>query len=356
MRPSPEESRFVDLRLLAIAVLAILAPPTILRADPPPAAVQPNPWWSAWYASPLVRLPEGRRLKLYCVGRGSPTVVFESGLGSGASAWRLVQPEVAKVTRTCSYDRAGLGGSDPAPPPRDLNALTTDLSQLLKASGEHGPFVLVGHSLGGQIVRQYAYLHPRAVVGLVLLDPTADHQLERITAIFPGFKALQAQGLAQDQRCLALAEHGALDTGSKEGTDCLDPAPADLPPSLGSYFDRYARSPVHRAAEVAEMEGFLGPNSNEADAARHALGAVPLVVLTADGTAKNPALTPARQAAAADLWWRLHEEIARLSTRGENRLVHSSHDVESEQPGAVVQVVKQLVAEARSLSADLELP
>ena len=113
------------------------------------------------------------RLHLYCTGanvNGSPTVILEQGGGGNTLGWFLVQPEVAKATRVCSYDRAGQGWSDAAPEPRDGESIAKDLHTLLQNAGIPGPYVLAGHSYGGLFVRAYAAYYPEEVVGLVLLD------------------------------------------------------------------------------------------------------------------------------------------------------------------------------------------
>ena len=95
----------------------------------------------------------GFRLKLNCTGNGSPAVILEAGLGDLAFEWKLVQPELPKHTRVCSYDRAGYGGSDPGAIPRTSRQIAKELHALLKNAGEKPPFILVGHSFGGYNVR-----------------------------------------------------------------------------------------------------------------------------------------------------------------------------------------------------------
>ncbi|MGE3176086.1 MAG: alpha/beta fold hydrolase [Vicinamibacterales bacterium] len=134
---------------------------------------------------PDVRLVDvgARRLHLRCEGIGSPLVILESGLGASADTWAAVQPAVAADTRTCAYDRAGLGRSDPAPPGRRTGRdAVTDLAAMLKAAGLSGPMVLVAHSFGGVIAREFARAHPADVAGLVLVDSTHERQDMRLAA------------------------------------------------------------------------------------------------------------------------------------------------------------------------------
>ena len=136
----------------------------------------------------LVEVGGGRRLHINCSGvvaGGGPTVVLESGAGNAASVWDRVQPEVAKFTRVCSYDRAGLGSSDPVPAPRTIVALTEDLHSLLVNAKVSGPYVLVGHSLGGILVRLYASYYPREVAGMVLVDSAHEDEPDRGMALIP---------------------------------------------------------------------------------------------------------------------------------------------------------------------------
>jgi len=126
------------------------------------------------YAQPgqLVSV-NGFRLNLYCTGSGSPTVVFDSGFLDWAPAWSTVQPQIAKWTRACSFDRAGAGFSEPGPMPRTSVRIAKELHAALDRAGITGPFILVGHAFGGDNVRTFADLHMGEVAGLVLVDADA---------------------------------------------------------------------------------------------------------------------------------------------------------------------------------------
>jgi pimeloyl-ACP methyl ester carboxylesterase len=123
----------------------------------------------ALYAAPQTqaRLSDGRRYNLVCMGKGGPVAVLDVGLRDWSLSWRGLQPELAKVTRTCIADRAGYGFSDPGPSPRDSVAETQDLENALKAAGIRPPYILVGHSLGGLNTRLFAYRNPDKVGGLI---------------------------------------------------------------------------------------------------------------------------------------------------------------------------------------------
>lgn len=115
----------------------------------------------------------GHRLYVNCIGRGGPTVILEAALGGNSTIWDLVQPEVARFTTVCSYDRANTGRSDPAPKPRTAQMAVDELRALLQNAGIRGPYVLVGHSYGGWITQLFARQDGgRQVTGVVLVDAT----------------------------------------------------------------------------------------------------------------------------------------------------------------------------------------
>jgi pimeloyl-ACP methyl ester carboxylesterase len=114
----------------------------------------------------------GHRLQIVCAGRGSPPVVMDSGLGDSHDTWEEVLPEVARFTRVCAYDRAGLGKSDPGPMPRTSRVIVSELRALLREAGVNGPYALVGHSFGGLNMSLFAASHPEEIAGLVLVDAT----------------------------------------------------------------------------------------------------------------------------------------------------------------------------------------
>jgi len=121
-------------------------------------------------------------------------MILDSGMGGPALDWVLVQPEVAKFTRVCSYDRAGYGWSDVSPVSRTSLHITQELKALLDAAGEKGPFVLVGHSFGGYNVRVFTDRYPKQVVGLVLVDASHPDEGHRTDAVLSAAqRAMQQQ-------------------------------------------------------------------------------------------------------------------------------------------------------------------
>jgi pimeloyl-ACP methyl ester carboxylesterase len=194
----------------------------------------------------LVAIGGGRSLYLDCVGSGSPTVVLEAGFGGSTGNWRDVQPQIGRMTRTCSYDRAGLGNSVALPGVHDAGDEIDDLQRLLDAAGKGPPYVLVGHSYGGLLVRLFAKAHPKETAGVVLVDAVGRNQMRRELATWPKSLAPAARRDAarRVQDGVDVAAGNALSTGVRTlGETPLAVITAgthedDLPPRLSRALDR----------------------------------------------------------------------------------------------------------------------
>jgi pimeloyl-ACP methyl ester carboxylesterase len=127
----------------------------------------------------------GRRLYVECKGSGSPTVLLEAGFGGGSDAWVDVLAELGRQTRTCSYDRAGIGASDAIPGVHDAGDEIRDLERLLDRRRIAPPYVLVGHSYGGLLARLFAHAHPDETGGVVLIDANGRDDRRRSLALWP---------------------------------------------------------------------------------------------------------------------------------------------------------------------------
>ena len=176
----------------------------------------------------MISLPTGNRLSLYCVGTGGPTVVLETGFGGGAYAtWHKLQPILARTVRSCSYDRAGYGFSELGTDlPRDIKHDVLDLHMLLHKASEHGPYVLVGHSDGGNIIGAFADRFPTEVAGLVFLDAAA--VLEKQTEVSKSSNSpnvpsnYEKEHLDQIRTCIRRAELSSGALVPQPGDYCLD--------------------------------------------------------------------------------------------------------------------------------------
>jgi pimeloyl-ACP methyl ester carboxylesterase len=276
----------------------------------------------------------GRRLHLYCVGSGSPTVVFESGLGEGAYAWALVQPAVGRQYRACAYDRSGIAFSDPTPGPRSVASLVRDLHELLARSGERGPYLLVGHSLGGLFVRRYAKKYPDEVAALVLLD--SSHEDGRRTASREVSEA-QAQALAA--RAVQMKAWHA--SGEFEKMTFHDKLPRSMTKVLtplsasASWWDaRFAEN------SLPDAQDDLSPEQRRLD--------VPLLVITATKWPTPRGYPPLAWKQHMETRMRLQAELASRSARSKQVIVPTEHHVQFEDPRVVIDWVLRLARDWRT--------
>ena len=216
----------------------------------------------------------GRALNIYCSGEGSPAVVFDSGSGQPGYSWVLVQPEVAKTTRACWYDRAGYGWSDPAEGLRTSADIADDLHKLLSAAGVGPPYLLVGHSFGGFNVRVFADRFRGETAGLVLVDSADEFEVplpESVEAAEPPFDSRVIARVAQ-----LLFPFGA---GRLMVTD-----PGSPPGRLSSHDWALIQSVEFQENQfIATLWESRGLSAAQVQAI-HSLGSVPLIVLTAAAT------------------------------------------------------------------------
>lgn len=316
--------------------------PALAAVDPPGAEVYAH-------ASRLVEIGDGRRLNLVCAGQGSPTVIFEAGLPNWSSTWVLVQPQVAAVTRACSYDRAGLGFSSAAPPgPRTSSQAVDDLHALLNAARIAPPLVLAGHSMGGMHVRLYADRYPADVAGMVLVDPAVEGFYTAMNDLTSGqFKADGLAGLADYRACLDAAVANALSPASPLFRDCTNPEIPQMGPALIASRHAIESTASYQRAQIAETEAFLTFDLIELRATRRRLGALPLIVLTAGNNRFEDENGIGRDRIYAT-WVAANRDIAARSTRGIHRVIEGSgHSIQLQRPDAVVEAVIQVVREAR---------
>ena len=250
----------------------------------------------------------GYRLHLYCMGEqtnGSPTVVLEQGLGGVSPAWAWIQPEVAKVTRVCAYDRAGLGWSDPAPKgtPRDGKRVADDLHTLLQKVGIPGPYVMVGHSSGGLYALSFAHQYSKDVAGVVLLDSSHPDQWRT-----PVGQDLYKSNARIYSVTSLLARLGLLRLRAKS-----QPAPG-LPDLQNQELLAFSSATKDWDAQAAEFSATIDlDNEVRADGS---LGDLPLFVLTA---------TDHGGPAEMEQTWRgLQNELAQLSTNSVHKVLEGA--------------------------------
>lgn len=276
---------------------------------------------------------DGRKMHIDCTGDGTPTVILESGLGDTYLSWRKVQPETSKITRVCSYDRAGLGYSDSVSGPRTSRAIAEQLHALLQAAGIAPPYVLVGHSMGGYDVRLYASLYRNEVTGMVLVDASHPDQDKRFPA---ELKNMEGSWIREAEFLEYTMPFGI--------------------PRLMGFCDN---DPKLRAAEcnwsdahegLAEMRSF--PESAAETAATGSLGDLPLAVLSHDPDKPSSELPADLAKPMNQEWENMQVELSHLSTRGTQAIAkNSAHYIQLDRPDVVIDAVHRIVDEARQPAA-----
>jgi pimeloyl-ACP methyl ester carboxylesterase len=333
---------FIAIGLLALGTAS--PPRDRVEAPPPPGSDL------SVFAVPqrLVALPGGRRMNIYCTGSGGPTVILEGGWTSWSSYWHKVQPAVARTTRVCSYDRAGYGFSDAGPLPRTAAAISADLAALLKAAQIPGPYVLVAHSAGALDVRLFAGEHPAQVAGLLLVEPAVEFQ-DRELGLASKVYAASAAAFARDVKaCANGIVAGTLAPDRPEAALCISP-PVQAAPEATAAVRKLELSAAYQRTAASELENYGGASSAEVEQARHSLGKLPMLVLTAANSMDDPALPTDQQAAVTETWWGMHDAVARLSTAGKHQLVTGSdHFVPTQKPQAVIDAIAAMVAGVRA--------
>jgi pimeloyl-ACP methyl ester carboxylesterase len=281
----------------------------------------------------------GRKLHLNCTGRGSPTVILEAGASSFALDWSLVQPEIARVQRVCSYDRAGSGWSDPRADVETPARVVADLHAALAAAAEEPPFVMVGASAGGIYVRIYQLDHPDEVVGLVLVDPATE---DRLFTMFRG-QAVTISSLTSEQLLSTLPTSGSVPISPRS-------------PQTGAPFDRLPLELYQLRIKIDQRLIASFPPSVSADIVRESsegqraglarllesrdrqdnrMQNLPVVVLTRGrDTSSELAAT--------------HAQLARLSKNSRHTVVpDAGHEIHLFAPSVVVQAILDVSAATR---------
>ena len=278
---------------------------------------------------------DGRQMHLYCLGQGSPTVVLESGLGETLLNWHVVQKETAVFTRVCAYDRAGFGWSEPVDNPVLSPQVADTLHTLLQNAGESAPYVLVGHSIGGIHVRNFAHHYPDEVAGIVLVDSAHDKQRandadEGKNPLLPLCRALAPVGVV---RLFKLAD-----------------AWAETNPHLSATQRRMLVATMNQSHYCqAMLNEETAADSDMTQPVLTPLGNTPLIVLSATQTANRLAdqLPPEVIAQVNALWTEYQLELLVLSSNSAQILAtESAHYIQYDQPELVIEAIQQMSLQA----------
>ena len=297
--------------MLIGAVYESLAEAADVRAYPPPGQ--------------LVDVG-GYRLHINCTGTGSPTVVIDAGLGDWSASWSSwVQPEVAKTTRVCTYDRAGMGYSEAGPLPRTAEQFAKELHTLLQHAGIPGPYVLVGHSMGGLPVRVFVHEYATDVAGVVLIESMNPRQAKPSATDTPSSAATHSSGfsiLTLPAR-IGLVRLFAGPLGLKSG----------LSPEVQPAYTAFSVTPRSFQTELDEGTGM--PASFIQAGAVKTFGDVPLIVL-------SRGLDPDQD------WQAMQAELLQLSSHSQQLIADKSgHNIEIDQPEAAVAAIVKMVEQLR---------
>ena len=265
-------------------------------------------------------------IHLNCVGSGSPTVVFEADLDQyGSLSWVPVQEAIGKITRACSYDRAGILWSEPGPLPRDGETIARELHTVLDAAGEEGPYLLVGHAFGGAYVRIFAGKYPDDMCGMVLMELSHPEMLTRFSeyGIVPEIPDKKIRPLIQ-----FLSHLGS--PGRYKGNvynlppEIYNPVQAFFPESSMAWFDEEVES-TNTLAQAGQYEY---------------LGDWPLIVLATSGP--SPSLGELGQTL-DDLWIEMQQELLSLSGNSEFRSYQIGHYPQLQSPELVIEAIQDVL-------------
>ena len=271
----------------------------------------------------------GYKLHINCTGQGAPVVVLDSGLGDSYVSWMKVQPQIAKFTRVCSYDRAGLGYSDDSPRPRTSKVMAEELHTLLHDADVSPPYILVGHSMGGYNVRLFDSLYRSEVSGMVLVDSSHPEQEKR----FPQALNDMDKTWVREQEFLTFS------------------MPFGIPRLLGFCGNdaqvRAADCNFHSYSEgLTMLKNF--PESAAQAATTGSLGDLPLAVLSHDPNVPVVEIPADLVKPMSVAWEEMQDELTHLSTRGTRTIAkNSSHYVQLDRPDVVIEAIRSVVDQAR---------
>lgn len=280
------------------------------------------------------------KMRIDCMGSGSPTIILDAGAGNDGLIWGGVQPVLAKTTRVCSYDRAGMGWSDALPPPRDADHIATELHGLLMAAKVDEPIVLMGHSHGGIYILDYATRYPDAIAGLIFVDSSTPLQDRN-----PAFKAIDYK--RQPQRIEMLLERASFDLGIPRlfgacsgGFPGFDPRAAKL----------HAEDRCHEPFGTIASEGESMDRDGEETVHTSPFRALPILIFSHDSTEMDPNSQTMDLEKAFD---QMQEDLKRLSTCNRRIIAKGSgHYIQLDRPELIEQEVSLFIQQIRGLAPE----
>lgn len=285
----------------------------------------------------------GYKLNLNCSGEGTPTVVLESGFGMLSPSWGPVQSGVANFARVCSYDRAGYGWSDSSPFPRTGTQIARELQTLLRNAGEKPPYVFVGHSFGGLLVRVFNHEYPNEVIAIVLVESTHPDLLKLLP---PAIKKQSDEAQVEREQAARFAGiRYWLGITRFENRNFIGPSSVPYGERLATYLTIEPKFVYAIANEGANLE-----KTSEQAAASSTLGDRPLIVLTAAKGVLGVPVQDKDWAELQNIWInQLQVQLTELSTRSKRIMIaDSDHMIPLERPEAVISAVRDVWSAAQS--------
>jgi pimeloyl-ACP methyl ester carboxylesterase len=277
----------------------------------------------------------GYRMHLYCTGEGKPTVILESGLNDFYVSWAKVQPEIAKVTQVCSYDRAGLGWSETSPDPRTSEVMAEELHTLLDNAEIAPPYILAGHSFGGIVMRAFAHRYPDEVIGMALVDSAHEEQGVHL----PFLKDAAENMIGQFRTLSVISSFGlmALSPETIPNRGFPDEAYKQYQAVLATtnYFDGaiaettafYFKAPSLKITGVQDL---------------------PLIVLSHGLTDTTSGIAPSQQDQFEQEWAKMQTELTGLSSKSKRVSAQKSgHYIQLDQPELVIKAILDLMQASR---------
>jgi pimeloyl-ACP methyl ester carboxylesterase len=285
----------------------------------------------------------GYHLHVNCVGSGGPVVVLDPGIGEFSSGWAEIQRELAGSTTVCAYDRAGLGWSEQSHRPRTVEVMVDELHTLLTRSGLPAPFILVGATFGGLLVRVFAHQYPELTAGLVLIDATHERQFEpepihtavtRMSKLIPIIYGIKRAMVSVGATALFPSLAGI-------------PSYITLPEPERKVYSALVRSrPAIIATQAAELSSILESHRQARERGITDLGNIPLIVLRHGRV--QPQLTPELTDMVEALHVELQAELASQSPSGCLVVAeHSGHAIQYDEPQMVIRAVEEVVFDVR---------
>lgn len=284
---------------------------------------------------------DGYRMHLYCTGSGSPTVVLSAGLGDDSLIWAPLQPALSRTTRVCSYDRAGFGWSDPRPTVRDSVAVAKELHGLLQAAGITAPIILLGHSISGVHIREYATLYRSSLAGMVFVDGSTPLQDPLFPPVYAAIDRQRRSEMLGQQIQMALGwfrltgECNRIDRGFE---------------AYAAWIRADSCIPEQMTAVERELDAV--PASGEETIHSGPFGALPILIFSRDPKVRRTDM-PADDARRGSLLWdKLQENLKRLSTQSRRIIARGSdHYIFLDRTGLVVREVTRFINQVRTHGA-----